>query len=74
MQSFIYFKKYGCGSSDLSSVFFDEKEKYSEHITLSEIMIWSLFCEISAPSGQGSEKRTENDQRTRKTFLQAKTC
>lgn len=38
----------------------NEKEKYPEHITLSEIMIWSFFCEISAPSGQSSEKRAEN--------------
>ena len=29
-------------------------------------MIWSIFCEISAPSGQGLEKADENDQRTRK--------
>lgn len=36
---------------------------------LSEIMIWRVFCEISALSGQGSEKRAEKDQRARKMFL-----
>lgn len=47
----------------------NEKEKDSEHKTLSEIMIWSRFYEISAPSGQDSEKRAENCLRTRKTFF-----
>lgn len=41
----------------------NENEKYSDHITLSEIIIWSIFCEISALSRQGLEKRAENDQR-----------